>query len=362
MSFIPREVQRRGELETFARKVAIVVVVVLALLLLWRVRDVLILIFISAVFAAGINPAVQRVRIWGRFLLHRNIPRGLAVAIVYLPFVAAVLLVALVIAPRLVDETRALREQLPRLMETNVLTPLERYVPVGAIRRFFIDGFTLPRDSVLFYVRSTATVLASVVAVLFMIAYMLVDAHQLRNFLLLWYPPDIRADRRRTLNHIADRMSSWLSGQLILSCTIGIATFIALLALRIPYALPLAILAMLGELVPVIGPILGALPALAVALLHSTWQFWSVLAMAVLLQKMENFFLAPRVMARKLKISPLAAFIAFMMGGALLGIVGAVMAVPVAAIGQVVFEEVFVARRERRFDSDRAGTLLRRAE
>ncbi|HWS71222.1 MAG TPA: AI-2E family transporter, partial [Thermoanaerobaculia bacterium] len=132
------------------------------------------------------------------------------------------------------------------------------------------------------------------------------------------------------------------------------------LVLRIPYALPLAILAMVGEMVPVIGPIVGTAPSLAIALLHSRWQFWSVLVMVLLFQKLENLFVAPRVMARKVEISPLAAFVAFMAGATLLGIVGALMAIPLAAIAKVTFEEVFVARRERRLDLERAGTLRRK--
>jgi predicted PurR-regulated permease PerM len=335
---------------------------VLALLLLWRVREVLILVFIAAVVASGISPAVQRVRVYGRFWLHRNISRGTVVFIVYFPIVVAVIVLAVVVLPRLVSEGRALSAQLPALLEQNVLAPLERHVPVGALRQLLQEGVTPQRSQVFLYVRNTASVIASVVAVLFMIAYMLVDAHRLRNTILLFYPPDVRADRRRMLDRMARQMSSWLSGQLILCGLMGVATFIGLLVLRIPYALPLAILAMFGELVPVIGPIVGTLPALAVAILHSRWQFWAVLVMMVVLQKMENFFVAPRVMARKVKISPLAAFIAFMMGAALLGIVGAIMAIPIAAIAHVAFDEAFVARRERRFDSERAGTLLRRVD
>jgi predicted PurR-regulated permease PerM len=359
---IPRDAQRRGELETFAKKVGIVVATGIALLLLWRVRDVLILIFMAAVVASGISPAVRRVRIWGRFWFHRNISRAVAVFTVYFPFVLAVLLIAIVVVPRLVDETRALGAQLPMLLERNILTPLQRFMPVGPLREFLKGGVTLPRSSVFHYVRNTATVIASVVAVLFMIAYMLVDAHRLRNTILLLWPADVRADRRRMLDRMAQRMSSWLSGQLVLSGLMGLATFIGLLALRVPYALPLALLAMVGELVPVIGPIVGTAPALAVAILHSRWQFWAVLAMVILFQKLENLFVAPRVMARRVSISPLAAFIAFMIGAALLGIVGAIMAIPMAAIAHVAFEEAFVARRERRFDSDRAGTLLRRVD
>jgi predicted PurR-regulated permease PerM len=140
----------------------------------------------------------------------------------------------------------------------------------------------------------------------------------------------------------------------------GVAMFVVFLVLGIPYALPLALLAALGELVPVIGPIVSTTPALALALLHSPWQFSSVLVLAVVLQRIENFVLAPRVMARKVELSPLAVFIAFLAGGSLLGITGAIMAIPVAAIVQVAFDEAFVARRERRRDFTRAGTLARR--
>jgi predicted PurR-regulated permease PerM len=193
-----------------------------------------------------------------------------------------------------------------------------------------------------------------------MVVYMLIDAHRLRNVILLLYPAPVRGERARTLKRIGRRMSSWLSGQLILCALMGVAMFVVFLLLGIPYALPLALLAAIGELVPVIGPILSTIPALALALLHSPWQFWSVLVLAVVLQRIENFVLVPRVMARKVELSPLAVFIAFLAGGSLLGITGAIMAIPVAAIVQVAFDEAFVARRERRKDFTRAGTLARR--
>lgn len=352
----------RGELQVFATKVTIVVAVGLTLLLLWFARDVLVLIFIAAVLAAGIAPAVRKVQLLWRFWFHRRLPRGTAVMVVYLPFVVTVLFLIVVLAPRVIADLRTLGAQLPVLIDRNILTPLERYVPVGYLRQELHGGIAVPRANVIGYVRNAATAIAEIVAVLFMIAYMLIDAERLRNLILLVFPPDVRAERRETIGRMARRMSAWLSAQLILSAIIGIATFITLLALRIPYALPLAILAAIGEMVPVIGPTVGAIPSLTIALLHSRWQFWSVLVMAIVLQKAENLFIVPRVMARKVSISPLAVFIAFMMGGSLLGIAGAIMAIPVAAIVQVGFEEVFVKRRERRQDAVRSGTLLRRVD
>ncbi|HWW61887.1 MAG TPA: hypothetical protein VN181_11010, partial [Thermoanaerobaculia bacterium] len=102
----------RGELLAFARKVAIVIAFVIVLALLWLVRNILFLIFIAAVLAAGISPAVRRVRILWRYWFRRHLRRGTAVMIVYLPFVIAVLLLALVVLPRLVDDVRELGHQL----------------------------------------------------------------------------------------------------------------------------------------------------------------------------------------------------------------------------------------------------------
>lgn len=351
-----------GEVPLFARKMAVVVAIGLVLALLWFARGVVVLVFIAAALAAGIAPIIHRIRLRWRFHFHKTLPRGPAVAIVYLPFLIAVIVLLVVVVPRFIADTHDLGVQLPRLIEENVLTPLEHYVPVGVIRAQLADGVEVPRARVFGYVRGAATALASIIAVLFMVAYMLVDAERLRNTFLLVYPPDVRGERRRTLNRIAAKLSSWLSGQLLLCAIIGIATFIFLFALGIPYALPLAILAAVGELIPVLGPTIGAIPALAIALLHSRWQFWAVLIFAVVLQKVENLFIVPRVMSRKVSLSPLAIFIAFMVGASLLGVPGAIMAIPVAAIVQVAFEEAFVQRRERRLDAERPGTLLRRVD
>ena len=125
-------------------------------------REVLILVFIAAVLAAGISPAVHRVRVLGRYRLHRNISRGAAAVIVYFPFLLLVILLAVLMVPRLIGETRALNAQLPALIEHNLLTPLQRYFPIGAVREYLKDGVTLPRGHVFGYVRGAATVIALV--------------------------------------------------------------------------------------------------------------------------------------------------------------------------------------------------------
>lgn len=362
MATTSREERRANELEMFAKKLGIAAALAIVLTLLWLVREILVLVLIAAVLAAGISPAVYRVRVLSRHWFHHRMRRGTAVMLVYFPFLATMIVFLVVLVPRLIADWDRLSSQLPMLIEQNILEPLEKYISVQPIRDAMRNGVTVQRSTMFGYARSLATASAAVVAVFFMVAYMLIDAPRLRNLILLFYPAEVRGDKQRMLNRMGRRMSSWLSGQIILAAIMGISTFVWLLVLRLPYAVPLAILAAFGEMVPVIGPILGTTPALGIAILHSRWQFWSMLIFALVAQKLENLFIAPRVMSRKVSISPLAVFIAFMIGASLLGIVGAILAVPVAAIVQVAFDEAFVQHRERRLDDTRSGTLLRRVD
>ncbi len=348
------------DLGVFTRKVAIVFGLAILGAVLWLVRDVLLLLVISAILAAGIAPAVRRVQIWARLYLKRRIRRGSAVLVVYLPFLLVVVLLLVFGVPLVINQSRELIAELPALIHEQIVQPLEHYIPMEEVSRF-VERYGGNQPLPLFsYVRGAVTGIAGLISILFMIVYMLIDAERLRNLFLILYPADERSAKRKMIRRMSRRMSSWLGAQLLLAAIVGTATLVGLLILRIPYALPLAMIATIGELVPVIGPIIGAVPVLAVAILQSRWQFWSALALAILIQEVENYLLVPRLMGRRVKMSPLAVFVAFLVGATLFGIVGALIAVPAAAIIQVAFEEGFVAHRERRQRGDRPGSLLRR--
>src|SRR5437763_16341097 len=107
MAFQPRDSLQRSELELFIRKIVVVVLAAIALALLWAARDVLILVFIAAVLAAGIAPAVHRVRVWGRLLFHRHIHRGSAVVLVYVTFLIAAVAILLFMILMMIKFTRS---------------------------------------------------------------------------------------------------------------------------------------------------------------------------------------------------------------------------------------------------------------
>lgn len=346
-----------SELHLFTRKVLIVAAVAIGIVFLWNIQRILILILIAGILASGVSPAVHRVRVLTRHYLHRRIRRGTAVVLVYVPFLVAAALFAIFGLPYLLVEGRDMAVRLPVLVEENIILPLAPYLPVDELRKLLATG---PADVDLFpYIKGAVSLVASIAIVLVLIVYMMVDAERLRNLFLLFYPARERGRRRKTILRLSRRMSSWLAAQLLLALIVGSATFVLLLALRIPYALPLALVAGIGEMIPVLGPILSAIPAVIIALFLSPWQFWGVLIGAIVIQQVENYLLVPRIVGEKMSISPLAIFVAFLIGGSLLGIIGAILAIPVSAIIQVTFEEAFVARRERRQDPGRAGRLVR---
>lgn len=342
----------QDQLRVFAKKIAFL----LLLVLLWYIRDIVVLLLISGVLAAGIAPAVARLRVLVRHHFHRRIRRSTAVLMVYLPFLICATLVLFFGLPFLLEQSRKLFTELPRLLDERFFTPLEKYMSVEHLRAIVRQ----PVDDsapLVTWVRGAATIIASAFAALFIIFYMLIDAERLKNLFLLAFPSRERAAKKVLVRRLGRRMSAWLSAQLLLALVIAGATFVALLALRIPYALPLALLAGLGEMIPVVGPILGAIPALIVALFQSPWQFWAMLAAAIIIQQVENFILVPRLMGNQLHVSPLGIFIAFLIGTSLLGIIGAVLAAPMAAAAQLIIDEVYVGRRERRQDTSRPGAI-----
>jgi predicted PurR-regulated permease PerM len=136
------------------------------------------------------------------------------------------------------------------------------------------------------------------------------------------------------------KVSAWLGGQLLLGAVIGTTSAIGLWALGVPFFYVLALVTGIGEMIPVVGPILSAIPALAIAATISLQKTMFVLIFLVAQQQLESHILVPRIMSRQVGVSPVTVLVALLIGGSLLGIVGAILAVPTAAILQVVANQI----------------------
>jgi len=176
--------------------------------------------------------------------------------------------------------------------------------------------------------------------------YFLLDLPKLVTGATRLVPP-ARRDRFGSLAMVVfERISGYMVGQLAVSAIAGLTSLVVLSVLRIPYSLPLAMWVALAALVPMVGSMLGAVPAAIVAFTVSLPVGIGTLLFFVAYQQVENYVVAPRVMRRAVDISPAAVILAALIGATLLGFVGALLAIPVAASIKVFVQEIWVAPRE----------------
>jgi predicted PurR-regulated permease PerM len=322
----------------------------LAAILIWTaylVRNVLLLIYISGLLAVGFSPVVrlierQKVLPIGT----RRFPRWLAILVLYLMIIGAIIGIGFIIFPPLVDQAQQLWDSrtamFNRVQEFLISKGLldHRLSLSEAVQRAPVSGSTDAVGTVFGTIWGVVGGVFGFVTILILTFYLLVEAEPLRGSLIRLFPASRRARAAKASRDITVKVSAWLGGQLLLGTIIGITTAAGLWLLGIPFFYVLALLAGIGELIPVVGPILSAIPALAVAATVSWNKVLFVLIFFVVQQQFENHVLVPKVMQRQVGVSPVIVIVALLIGGNLLGILGALLAVPTAAILQVLFTEL----------------------
>jgi predicted PurR-regulated permease PerM len=309
----------------------------------YLVRDALLVVYISVVIAIGLSPLVARLE--QQRARRQRLPRWGAILIIYLALVGSLVGVGIMVVPPLVDQARELWAALPKLLHQGqqwLLTHgwISREVTVQeAVQQSPVGGGDAV-GTVMGAVWGLVGGLFGVITILMLTFYLLVDFDQLVRFFIRLFPRDRRARVRDATLRVTDKVSAWLGGQLLLATIIGTSAALGLWLMGVPYFYVLALLAGFGEMIPVIGPIVSAVPAVVVALTVSPKLALAVLVFFVVQQQVENHLLVPRIMSRQVGISAVVVIIALMVGGSLLGFVGAILAVPTAAILQVIFEEL----------------------
>ena len=318
-----------------------------AVTVLWcayLVRNALLIVYVSGLLAIGFSPLVrlierQRVLPTGP----TRFPRWFAILVPYVAIVGTVILVLAVLAPPLVEQASALWTALPDMFDRG-----QRFlVGKGLLREHLTlqeavqgaQGTSEAVGKLAGAVVGLAGGIFGIFTMLILSFYILIDADNLRAWMLRLFPPDRRARAAAASDAVTMKVSAWLMGQVLLGATIGTTSAIGLWALGVPFFYVLALLMGIGELIPVVGPVLSAIPVLAVALTISLKKTLVVLIFLVAQQQLESQVLVPRIMSRQLGVSPVTVIVALLIGGSLLGIVGAILAVPTAAIVQVVAHE-----------------------
>lgn len=344
----PREDPRA--LIRYALAGAVVTVVVAWALFL--ARDSVLLIYLSGVVAIGLGPVVtsmEKARLFGGRVY---LKRWQAILVLYLLLLTLIAGGAMLIVPPLVEQASELWERLPDLLHRGQ----EFLIRVGLMSRELTVREAVQQtpagggDALQTVFGAVAGVVGGVfgfITILILAFYFLLDSDHLVSMFVRVFPGDERARVDSACRRVTGKVSAWLAGQLLLGAIIGVTAAVALFLLGVPYFYALALISGIGELIPIIGPILSAVPAVAVALSVSPTLALGVAVFFVLQQQFESHILVPRIMSRQVGVSPVMVIISLLIGGSLLGVLGAIIAVPTAAILQVLFEELAMTHDQR---------------
>jgi predicted PurR-regulated permease PerM len=319
---------------------AIGVAIVVALIALAvAAGGVLILLFVAILLASALEPIVGIIR--DRLPLGR----GATILVVYAVFFVTVLGLAFIVVPKAISQGQEIVASLPAFLDSvrswaSTLRPAilgQSVTELADSVEGILSQSTTPDPNQVVEVGAAAAEAAVSLATLLTIVYFwLVQHARLQRYLLAFFPADRRAGARDAWNEVETRLGLWVRGQLILMGTMGIATGVAYTLLGLPGALLLALIAAFAEAIPIIGPLLGAIPAVLVAATVSPELAVIVAGVYVVIQLIEGSVLVPLVMRNTIGLSPLLVLLSLLVGAAVGGLVGAFLAVPIVASIEIV--------------------------
>jgi predicted PurR-regulated permease PerM len=308
-------------------------------------RQVLVLILVAAFLAVGLDPAV-------RWLVRRGLRRSIAVLVITIAalgffggFVAA-------IVPPIARQSTQLVKKAPdyvkKLDSNSTFQRIDRrYHIVSDLEKRANKGINVDALGGVFGVsKAILGIVASTLTVVILTIYFLANLPGIKRVLYRALPRSRRARVGLLTDEILDRVGGYVLGNLATSLVAGTATFIWLIAWGVPYPVALAMFVAITDLIPLVGATLGAIGVTVVALFHGIGVGIATFAFYMAYQQFENYVLQPRVMKRAVDVAPVVTIVAALRGAAMLGILGALIAVPIAAGIQLIMTEVLFPRQD----------------
>jgi predicted PurR-regulated permease PerM len=294
-----------------------VVLLALGLYLAWRALDVLVALIMALIIATALFPFVRRLR--------RHMSLLWAAVIVFSTMLVPFILFGVFIVPRIIGEIPSLLATLHEVLSNASFLPEQ-------LRAFdALAYFTSHSGDFLSSTKTVALGVVSVITVFFMAFYFVLDNERFLGFFLDLFPNTEHKRVRDTLMEVARLNGLYIRGNVLISIICSAYLFIVLAILHVPFALPLAIFAGLMDLLPLVGSTLGTIPALIIGFTVSPLTGILILILHLVYQQLENVIISPAIYNKALDISPALSFLSVVIGAGLFGILGAFLALPVAA-------------------------------
>lgn len=297
---------------------------------LYYTRDIVFQVFAALLLVSILNPFVNK-------MTKFKVPKGISIAVSYILIFGFLALSVGSIVPPLVEETTNLANNLPSYFQSSEIS---KYVNEDVIRQIASQLGSLPSQVVKFVFSLFNNVLSILTVVIFSF-YILLVRDRLDQNLEFLLGREKSKSISNLINTLEVRLGGWARGQLTLMLSIGVLSYIGLLVLGIPYALPLALLAGIFEIVPYVGPIIAAVPAIILGFSISPFVGFAAIGLTVLIQQIENYLLVPKIMEKSTGVSPIIILISLAVGYRLAGISGMIISIPVVIIIQTFIQERF---------------------
>ena len=325
----------------------VLVVVALGFWLLYRFNQVIFILFIAIVMGTVIRPAVN-------WLHQRGLPQIAGVMLVYLVLLALLIGFGLLLFPLIVEQGTTIAAAVPGYYQSvrewmvsfpnQLVVRLSEFIPTALPslnpRAAQPTGQEVVASAgqALGYVTSAARAIFIAIVILVLAFYWTLDGPRTIRSLLLLVPKGQRESIAELISGMEAKVGFYIAGQGVLCLFIGVMALIAYLLIGLPNALVLALLAGVLEAIPMVGPLLGAIPASLVALSIAPSKLVWVIVATLLIQQMENTVLVPRVMRKAVGVNPFVSLLAIFALSSFFGIAGALMAIPIAAIIQLLLD------------------------
>ena len=311
------------------------ILILLGLWFVYYIRDVFVLLFLVLIIVAGLSPTVDR---WAKYITRP----GAVISVFLLLFVALAAIFSLLVPP-LVHQTQEFTLNLPSYTESLSRQGdgfLPQFSDLIAKNLNQLSGSLSNLGQLLF--SKTVGVISGVVAVITVLVltfYLLLEEEGLKKIYRGLLPAGQHEALSETTRKIASKLGAWLRGQIFLMFVVGVFTTIGLFIVGSPYALTLGLWSGLTEVIPILGPWIGAIPGVAVGLVDSPLQGFLTLLVYIVVQQLEGNVLVPRIMSKAVGLNPFIVILAILIGGKLYGLMGVLLSVPMAAAISVIAED-----------------------
>lgn len=310
----------------------------------WHVRRELVIIYVSALFATVFMPVVRGIM---RLRIGKWSPgRGMAVLFLFLGVASGITLFIFFTLPPVIHDLHEFALEVPtrgpQILSRLRELPFFRHANLDAINAKLQDVASNVATYVLFSIRDWARTLFEIITGIILTVYFMLEGEKAYYWLLSFFPVDMRQRLDSTMARAEVRLGKWLLGQGTLMLILGVTSTIVFASLHVRYAYALGVLMGLFNIIPVIGAVISVTLAVLVAAVDSWTRALGVLIFYAIYAQIESSYLTPRIMRTSVDLAGLAVIIALLLGSALAGIVGAMVAVPTAVLIAVILNEYAV--------------------